>query len=468
MSWFAITTSSGKEEKLSRCIESLLPESTVFIPPTRKITIHGTEKNNTQIALVFVNAESEESILSIKPTIKLKEKLKFSVMYDIINQKVLVIPDYQMEIFKRYNPQHIDELIILSKPFAEYAEKNIRFYVEDGPFAGVEGYKIDLHREKKLAIAFGNITMALNTMYKYKVCRVIEPEKDPVFKSQQLHRIVCNIIGSLKVHGFVDDAYSTLIYILGKCHECNNDIGALFELFNEYSTNEIDRKIADYIDSLDAITAGHIISLANHLTQKDLLQPLPDEMKPKDMLPFLTPPYGKLDTKISHKYLQHEGFEEMVCKVQLTERTPLSESRKEGKAKGKISTLEKIDYFAHIKIEPEGKDKTILSCDFSAFFSVASSLERRQRETEIEKLRKNDSPLLDVLEDNNPEGITLTSKGLTIVINAARNKIDEKDIQEHAKILIKKGVAITENLLHTSRMAMWRNLLPTIIIHKHK
>lgn len=467
MPWFAITTIPSQMEKLCSSIKILLPSSVMFSVPAKKMLGQSIDKGTGQVPLVFINTESEKQIVSIIPILKLKYKLKCTLMYDRVRDKKLIIPDNQMELFRRNNPYIVDEIVVLAKPFTEYAEKNIRFHILDGPFKGMEGYKIDLHREKKLAVSFGNLTVALNNLYKYKVCRVVEIDKDPLFKQQQLQRIFYNVIGSLKMAGFVDKNYSVFRHLISACVENEFDIALLANNMSNYYDGDKDRILKEYIKNIDAITAGHLVTLARNFNNEGLMKPIIDEFRQKEMPPFMTPPYGLMCSLQSHFKIEHkEGFYEIIHVVELTERVPAEKFDHSLKiVSSSKSEYKKTAYFAHVKVEKVEKDNTEFYSDFSSFFKLLSSMPRERKNIELDRLLNAKSPLMEVIQCNDSEGIRLTEKGLTITVNEKMEAINELVIYECAKKISNKGIAIVNHLLHTSRLAIWRNLLPTVIIH---
>lgn len=454
MSWYAISTFPGQEQRLCDALKAESPDDTpdcfrFFILPVHKVWMHDNgSKDKYRIAIIFVETEDIKNLQNIRDKIRLGYKLHMTIMYDVVLNQPLVIPERQMKLFQRQNPDFIEEIVVLTHPFAGYAKKNVRFFVMDGPFEGQEGYKINLHREKKLAISFGNMSLALNTLYQYKIVRVIEPSKEPMFYNQQLQRIVSNIIGSLQVHGFADDAYPTLSLLLQLCHEAGDSIEAMESALPDESTH-----LRNYLRSLDAFTAGHIQSLAATIHQPLVnTDAIDDAMQPRQMLPFLTPTSGSMNANDTHDIIvEHNDFREIIHRVTIQERVPDNSIER--------SKNKKTPYFAHFMMQhtplkDETAALTVITADFSAFFHHFESLSALLKAQELIRLEKADSPLYPLLANSEALSITLdtASPSPTMISDAVRD-------------LSKTAVAIIEHLLHTPRLTQWRNLLSEVMIH---
>lgn len=104
---------------------------------------------------------------------------------------LLTVPENQMRMFKDFNENYADQLVILERPFSDYAfnpktgEPNEIVRVVDGPLAGREGYIACFRRDKRLVFqmrGFGAdsyITVSLPTCVELPRCPLTQCRRRP-------------------------------------------------------------------------------------------------------------------------------------------------------------------------------------------------------------------------------------------------------------------------------------------------
>lgn len=352
MAWYVITSYPGQERKIRNAVseenKNYSQPFEVYILPVRNVLLHlDKSRENQKIGMVFIRSDSAEELRDLLSVLSFKYNFHCHLMYDRINKQSLVVPESQMELFKEVHPEEIEELLLLSKPFRDYAAHNERYVIIDGPLKGLEGYKINLHKDKKLAVELGGMTLAINNIYSYKIARVFEPNKDPLFAHQQKDRMICHLIGTLQVNGFPDDAYKVLRFLLKECHEHKDIITFEASLKDKQNWTSVLHenidvvKLQHYLSLLDAVTAGYLQSLSQHFYQEyenpDFKELIPEQR----ILPFLTPTSGVLnDSKITESIIHHKDFTEYIRLVNIKERRLF----------GKKSKEVKFSYYSHVGI----------------------------------------------------------------------------------------------------------------------
>ena len=461
MNWYVLTTRAGKELQVKDAIWTqrqdltvhdiyVLPVQNVYVPDS-SYEDHLVSSTSTACRLVFVQVADIDLLRHYLTVARSKDDVIARLMYDVVRHDILVIPDQQMNLFRLMQPEWIDEFIVLSKPFADYAARNERFYIVDGPFKQLEGYKIDLHKEKKLAVSFGNMTLALNSLYKYKVVRVYEPQKDQFFGRSNTQRIICNLIAHLQQFGEVDTAYAALRTLILDCHLHDADITRL-----ERKYKDEHHPLYNFLAGLDAQTAGHLQSLAIHYyangANPDLHQLIPD----RNLLPFLTPHLSTLNYQLSSPNCQLS-----IINYQLS--SPVSLHERIADPHTRTSQVIETTYDAHIGVRPLSDGHRVYA-DFTTFHHQFQSLPEVECQATPERVRPLSPTFAEVLQTtlDNPNLINqpyLNPDGLAIDITK------DEQLPQAVEQLIHTGTAIIEQLLAAPRLAQWRNLLPSVLIH---
>ncbi len=89
----------------------------------------------------------------------------YHLVNDRSTHRPAVIPDSQMQPFRRVLEEDPTRIRILEKPAGHYAEGRVRLRVLTGILAGQEGYLIRIARDRKLVIDFGGLAVAIGGVH---------------------------------------------------------------------------------------------------------------------------------------------------------------------------------------------------------------------------------------------------------------------------------------------------------------
>ena len=124
------------------------------------------------------------------------------------------IPESQMRAFRDYNENYADKVIVLERPYSDYAfnakegEANEIVRVVDGPFAGQEGYICRFHRKKGLVFRVQGmvpgswLTVTYPNVSDLHVVRLHNAEGDRLSIGTEKGRAVDLLVGILQACGY--------------------------------------------------------------------------------------------------------------------------------------------------------------------------------------------------------------------------------------------------------------------------
>lgn len=147
----------------------------VFLPMRFKTIIH-PETGSKEIlrvpiiqGLVFVRSEKE------RLDAWLRDASMGCVYYVDVKNEPIVVPDYQIRLFRDYLEFVQDDVMLLRKPYTYFLDKKT-IRIVNGPFAGLEGKLFQIKGNYKLVFGVGNTALAISDIAKYT--RVVVDEKD--------------------------------------------------------------------------------------------------------------------------------------------------------------------------------------------------------------------------------------------------------------------------------------------------
>lgn len=91
---------------------------------------------------------------------------------DVTNQPI-VVPDYQIRLFKDYLSFVKSEVMVLRKPYSYFLQKK-RIRILNGPFAGLEGRLYQIKGNYKLVYGLENTALALSDIAKYTYVEITD------------------------------------------------------------------------------------------------------------------------------------------------------------------------------------------------------------------------------------------------------------------------------------------------------
>ena len=161
--WYIVRTRPRQERKLAELLEQYKAKSVnileVYTPTHTTVNIRheGSERQAPLfVGTVFVLA-TQKALTDFME----EHSLNGILQYERKNGKgektrLRVIPEEQMRAFRDYNENYADRVIVLERPYTDYAfnaksdEPNEIVRVIDGPLAGRKGYICRFRRDKRL------------------------------------------------------------------------------------------------------------------------------------------------------------------------------------------------------------------------------------------------------------------------------------------------------------------------------
>ena len=417
------------------------------------------------------------------------------------------IPESQMRAFRDYNENYADKVIVLERPYSDYAfnakegEANEIVRVVDGPLAGQEGYICRFHRKKGLVFRVQGmvpgswLTVTYPNVSDLHVVRLHNAEGDRLSIGTEKGRAVDLLVGILQACGYGERTQPML-------YELMERLAVDLSLTN--LCRELDKKGAKTLGSrlarLTTKEAELLINLARY--EHDTPGYVKENWQKILLRSFLTPTSGtELEEGKNEVELQHKNFTEIIRRVDITEEVYYP-SRQED---GQITTT----YYAHIASLPpistgeravteqsnpsplmgrageglEGQGFIFFANwdDFlrEYFLTAGKANEKlvsggvqtiRNEATNTEKLIesfRNYAPTLyKVLTDADSAVKAVQDFKVgkdTLNVFAIRSSVQEKDAAKDK--LIQTCVRICKEINTTNHLAVWRRYLRTVWLH---
>ena len=103
----------------------------------------------------------------------LEETASGCKLYVNVNNAPIVVPDYQIRLFKDYLSFVDSEVMVLRKPYSYFLQKK-RIRILNGPFKGLEGRLFQIKGNYKLVYGLGNTALALSDIARYTYVEVTD------------------------------------------------------------------------------------------------------------------------------------------------------------------------------------------------------------------------------------------------------------------------------------------------------
>ncbi len=263
---------------------------------------------------------------------------------------LLTIPEEQMRAFRDFNDNYADSMVILERPFSDYAfnpktgEANEVVRVLDGPLKGREGYIARFRRDKRLVFRLrgldgGNgLTVSIPDVWSFHVARLHNAEGDRLSVGTEKARAVDLLVGMLQACGYGADTLPMLYGIVEKL-AAKTSLVLLCRSLSAGGHEALARRFAQ-LTTCEA-------ELVMNLVRCEIDAPgFVRQNWPRLVLrPFLTPTPGvELPAEATEAMLSHDGFTEIIRKVSIAEQVYYpSKDRSDS-----VTTT----YYAHIGIMP--------------------------------------------------------------------------------------------------------------------
>ena len=360
--WFVVRTLPHQEKKLAGMLERHMETAKnvleVYCPTHTTVNVRKQGKETPAplfAGIVFVLSTR----LAIAEFIE-KYYSEGTLMYDHnksgqgLKPSLLTIPEEQMRLFKDFNENYSEKLVVLERPYSDYAfnpksgEPNEIVKVVDGPLAGREGYIARFRRDKRLVFNMKTwekgrfLTVSLPNIWDFHVVRLHNTGGDRLSIATEKGRAADLLIGMLQGCGYGERTASMLHGMIDRLVAKPSLVALCQELYKKGHT-DLSRRLAQ----MDSREAELVINLVRY--EHDNPGYVKAHWDEITLRPFLTPTSGTdMEDGSGEATLQHPGFTEYIRKVGITEQVYYPEEEKDG--------VSHTYYYAHIGIR-EDKDE---------------------------------------------------------------------------------------------------------------
>ena len=416
-----------------------------------------------------------------------------TVMYDSRRRDghspgYLTVPESQMRFFMDFNENYADKVVILERPFTDYAfnpktnEPNETVKVIDGPLAGREGYITRFRRDKRLVFNMKALdsdryyTVSVPNIWDFHVVRLHNAKCDRQTIGTMKDRAVDLLIGIIQGSGHTDGTEEILNDIVDRL-SVKPSLSDLCRTLNKDGYSELSRRIS----SLTADEAGLIMNLVRY--ERDNPGYVKENWQKITIRPFLTPTAGmEMEDGKSETELRHKSCTEIIRRVSITEDTYYPDVQKDRP----VTT----EYFAHIGVtEDKGTGYRTVFANWDRFldeyFHTAGKANEKlvegtvntinaedstnRKEKLIESFRNFAPTLYRVLTDKNSEVKAIRNLRIgdgSLNVLAVRTKdISDAETERAKEILTDICVSICREINTGVHLAVWRRYLRTVWLH---
>ncbi len=410
------------------------------------------------------------------------------------------VPEGQMRAFREFNENYADQLIILERPYTDYAfnpktsEPNEVIRVVDGPLAGKEGYLARFRGSRRLVFnmknpfGLGEFTVSIPDVWNFHVVRLHNAEADRLTIATRKARALDHLHGLLQGRGYADEqCRAMLVRMTGTLL----DRPSLTRLCQQLSHGHPCLALA--LRQITSSEAQDILYLVRCMRQeRDYVS---EHYPILSLRPFLTPTSGIICVPgKGYALLRHPDFTECVVRQTFTEQTYFPRQ-------GEGRSLS-VCYYAHVGIMHREADSAwVVFANWHHFlaeyFRTADAANQRLvsgttitsreghdhggagKERQLESFRNFAPSLYRVLTDSTspvraveslPVGtvsmsaMAITLTGLTAEDDAS--PMESPLITQAVSTLVDTCLQICREINSTTHLAIWRRLLATVWLHE--
>ncbi len=482
--WYILRTRPMQERKLTEILERYKAGSSnileIYAPTHTTVSIHrdGCERQAPLFAgMVFVLA-TQKALMDF-----IREHPEGVVQYERKKDNgekahLRVIPEAQMRAFMDFNENYVDRMIILERPYSDYAfnpktgEPNEIVRVIDGPLAGREGYIARFRRDRRLVFQMRGfekdsyVTVSIPNVWSFHVVRLHNGEGDRLSAGTEKGRAADLIIGMLQACGYGGQTLP-MLYEITDMLTVKPSLTALCASLHKRGDEALSRRLAQ----LGGGDAELVMNLVRY--EHDNPGYVRSNWPKLVIRQFLTPTSGAdMADGCNETAIRHEDFTEIIRKLDITENVYYP-SRKE---ELNVTTT----YYAHIGVLRQGTSAFTLFANWDAFLSeyfltagkaneklVSGTMQTardRNQEKLINSFRNYAPTLYKVLTDAGSavkavKGFTVGKETLNVMAVTAT------DIEKGKDELITTCTDICREINTTTHLAVWRRYLRTVWLH---
>ena len=359
--WYVVRTKRHQEGKLVELLEKQKAQAKnileIYAPTHTTVNVHQDSDDRQKplfAGIVFVLA-TQNALMSF-----MKEHSKDADMqYERKKEKgertrMCVIPESQMRAFRDYNENYADKVIVLERPYSDYAfntktgEPNEIVRVVDGPLAGCEGYICRFRHGKRLVFQVQGfepgswLTVSCPKAWDLHVVRLHNMEGDRLSVGTEKGRAVDLLAGILQACGYGERTLQMLYGIIDRL-VVKPSLVSLCKELHAHGDTALSQRLA----RMTGTEAELVINLVRY--EHDNPGYVKANWSKLTLRPFLTPTAGvEMEEGKTGVKFHHKDFTEIIRKVDIKEEAYLPSLQKDET----ITTT----YYAHIGMM-EDKDK---------------------------------------------------------------------------------------------------------------
>ena len=490
--WYVVRTKRHQEGKLVELLEKQKAQTKnileIYAPTHTTVNVHQDSDDRQKplfAGIVFVLA-TQNALMSF-----MKEHSKDAdIQYERKKEKgertrMCVIPESQMRAFRDYNENYADKVIVLERPYSDYAfntktgEPNEIVRVIDGPLAGCEGYICRFRHGKRLVFQVQGfepgswLTVSCPKAWDLHVVRLHNMEGDRLSVGTEKGRAVDLLAGILQACGYGERTLQMLYGIIDRL-VVKPSLVSLCKELHAHGDIALSQRLA----RMTGTEAELVINLVRY--EHDNPGYVKANWSKLALRPFLTPTAGvEMEEGKTGVKFHHKDFTEIIRKVDIKEEAYLPSLQKDET----ITTT----YYAHIgMMEDKDKEESTYFANWDGFLQeyfltagkaneklVAGTVEavpdgaaNAEREKLIESFRNYAPTLYKVLTDADSAVKAVQDFKVgenTLNVFAIRSSAQEKDAAKDK--LIQTCVRICKEINTTNHLAIWRRYLRTVWLH---
>ena len=488
--WFLVRTKPGHEQELCARIErekgNVRNILEVYCPTHTKVCVRQGEDERrmplfdgyvfvlaTQGALAgFLRGNGSDANIRYNRRRKPDEKAA-----------PCTIPEAQMRAFRDYNENYADKVIVLERPYTDYAfnpktdEPNEIVRVVDGPLAGCEGYICRFRRKKGLVFRVRGmmpgswLTVTYPNASDLHVVRLHNAEGDRLSIGTEKGRAADLLVGILQGCGYGERTQSLFYELVERLAA-----GLSLEALRKGLQKQGEKALAERLAKLTTKEAELLINLARY--EHDTPGFVRENWPRIILRPFLTPTSGtRLEEGKDEAELRHADFTEIIRRVDITEEVYYPSRQEDGKTT--------TTYYAHIGMREETGNLVFFANwdDFLREYfltagkaneklvsgkvqKVRNEITLKETEKLIESFRNYAPTLYKVLADADSAVKAVQDfkvGGDTLNVLAIQSSAQDKEAAKD--MLVETCVRICTEINTTSHLALWRRYLRTVWLH---
>lgn len=165
MSWYIVSTPRHQERLVKQSLDAYDLSFHTFMP-LRNEKVADMETGQLRV----VHAPVIPGLVFVQTTLTslnqwLGDASMGSKLYTDINDRPIIVPEYQIRIFKDYLSFVGQDVMVLRKPYSYFLKKK-KIRILSGKFAGLEGRLFQIKGNYKLVYGLGNTALALSDIAK--------------------------------------------------------------------------------------------------------------------------------------------------------------------------------------------------------------------------------------------------------------------------------------------------------------